>query len=309
MALTFYEVFGTPVTDSEYAFETYSNYVQAYSHLIRENGDIADFAEFVLSNTTSIQRDRTRNLDYILEYLSIGWNTEFLLRLLMDTSPNLLRIMNHWKPVQAYYVIYAIGNATLYALQGDEIKSHSKAIRGLSNKFAVENNKFKPWCYASVRPIGKRENSHQIKNFPNGTTPSHNLSNPLTDPKGVVACCLKALHKKRVKEGYKDAHTYKYLHNPGPTTIFHFLYRMRIKCNYQDVVTFTTKAPSEKIIGFCSNIVDICNYTSCLLEIHILRKIGLSSLEDIYNKFNQLNPDNEALANRISIYGDLIRRQ
>lgn len=188
----------------------------------------------------------------------MAWSTEILLSmpLRLVGAESLARYANAWAPVQAYYAVHSALQAAAVS-SGMQIETHRRALNFISN--FVSTTKWVPdvYCY-SCRGLPVLENVQ----FPRIPPCGLNISN-LRRPQGseearsLVMTCLKTTRRESAIERRDDV-----LKSPpkpkaktkrrnvsqaawksaeagwAPTTLFDFLYRMRIRCNYQETESF-----------------------------------------------------------------------
>ena len=284
-----YRITGMPFSDEEIAFDVYQNYLENWVGFIKSKYKTYD--DFIISISqlaNKLQKSTNIDIEYIKRFLYLGWNTEDLVRL-NDKNiiyNDMLKVNNQWKPIQVYYSIYSLSEAACYSLTRMKAESHSKCLSSISNYF--KTTKIEPWNLGFTGYMGNKKIISTIEpiNFSKGIATPNSLTRVNTSPEEMIATCLKAEHKNRIKQhqktGKKDL---KYLYNPGLTTIFHFLYRLRIKSNYKEVEIFLSDAPENEVKAFSKNLTKINLYTNTLLEILILKKIGKKVLFEIMDEF------------------------
>lgn len=271
---SWYSFTDIPESEDEIGFDVYENYLDNIVRNIKLEYK-NKFLAAVAQNTSSMKGGNGFSLEYIKRFLFLGWNTECLVKI-NDSLPDveLLRINNQWKPIQVYYSIYSVCEATYHALTNQKIESHAGCLRHMSEY--LSKSPHKPWSYAFIGYQGNKRVPRTIKpiNFTKGLIIPSPLQRNSASSEETIACCLQAEHRNRIRDFRPQKKQYKYLHDPKHTTLLHFLYRLRIKSNYKDVEIFLAKAPEGKIRSFSSNLTSICKYTNALCEIIILRRIG-----------------------------------
>jgi hypothetical protein len=236
----------------------------------------------------------------------MAWNTEYLISVDVG-DPDLVRINNQWLPIQAYYAVYSACEAMTYAVDGAVAQGHQKALRKASAFFV--NRALTPWDKAYTGALGKKRNGHTPVNFPAGLQAPHNLQRLNVDPAAMLATCLQAEHAHRVDDTWvskKETGRWKYDFNPGYTTLLHFLYRLRIKSNYEEVDLFLSQAPEHEIIGFANTIRQVCSWTLTYAEIVLMRKCTKKRILDFANAYLAMNKKAENLEKRTAEYSSVI---
>lgn len=220
------------------AFTTYLNYLDAYRRSIRDlHGDWAGFLQASLVATRRVQGKRT-NEAWVERYLPIAWNTEFLIHQAPKNDPSLLRIANHWLPVQAYYALYCAAEALGAVLDSVPPDGHRPTLRVVTEFMSKCGPA--PWNITADGALGKSGNGSQIRNLAPGTRVPHNLSRR-AEPLGMLAKCLKSEHRNRRDDDFRGREhhrCYKYEYAPTPTGFLHFMYRLRIKRTIRMLIYF-----------------------------------------------------------------------
>lgn len=304
-----YRITGRPEKDEEIKFHVYSNYLtQIVNYILREYEGAEGLYQRSLGVTNKIQGNGSHlDLNYIKRFLTIGWNTEYLLSYNDDTkNPDILRINNQWKPIQAYYSIYSIAESIVYAMSGAKTENHKSCLKKVSDLFATHGGlkQLSPWCFSFSGYRGNKSDPSTISslNFPSGLIIPNSLKTNDVSPVESIACCLHAEHVNRIDEWERPkGGGYKYLHNPGYTSVFHFLYRLRIKSNYKDGETFMVDAPDLKVKDFSTDLTKIVYFTNLMMETILMRKIGQKALLVLIQEFVRKNR-NAQIAERARLY-------
>lgn len=302
-----YRITGIPEDKDEIGFDVYENYLSNIIELIQSTYKDR-FLLDIIKNTKNIKQNTSISPDYLKRFLFLGWNTECLVRINdVRSDIELLRVNNQWKPIQVYYSIYSLCEASNYSLTLQKLESHSKCLRQMSEYF--ERTSFRPWNYSFKGCSGNKRTPAAILpiNFNKSLSVPNSLKRQGITPEEVLACCLKAEHNNRIDDYKpKKGQTLKYLYDPKNTSILHFLYRLRIKSNYKNVGVFLANAPDEKIVSFSKNLTLICSYTNALNEIIIARKIGKTLMLKIMNEFIKKHQNTTPIDKRLKIYNSLL---
>lgn len=293
-------------TTSGIKFETYRFYLVCFrDHLFMEYSDLAGFVGKSAKLSASIKPAKSLDPTPIEPFLRIAWNTEFLLSI-DHGDPDIVRINNQWAPIQAYYATYSGLEAVAYAQDGHLPKSHSKTQRKCSDYFV--NLGISPWDKAFQGSEGKSGSAHKPVNFPSSLVIPHNLQRSGVDPLGMIARCLKAEHSHRIDDKWKskkESGCFKYQYKPGPTTLLHFLYRLRIKSNYQEIDAFVTQAPQNEILEFAEALQALTSWSLALFEIVLIRRFGAQVVLDVAQDYLAANPSATKLSARLSEYAQV----
>ncbi len=294
-----YAKYGIPFTETDIKFDVYRFYLECIrDYIVKKYSSYTDFAIFSWDNITF---NKLSGFDekLIKRFLYICWNTEHLSRLNDRKEIDLLKINNHWKPIQSYYAIYSAGEALAYLIDRSIKQSHRGCLDKL-NRFLVEKIKIDPWSFGYKGY--QREGFYSI-NFPAGANPISSLKRKDIKPIDIIATCLKAEHGNIIDEFKPTKNKYKKDYDPGYTTILDFLYRLRIKSNYKDVEIFITKAPDEYIKGFSNNLSFIVFYTLILFEILIMKRYGSEKFLKLATQYcKKLDNQTVSLNRRLKLY-------
>jgi len=287
-------------------FETYRFYLKCIcDFLISEYNNLPEFISYCVSSTSRVSRLLNLDSDEINKKLRIAWNTEYLLSI-DHGDPEITRINNQWTPIQAYYAVYSGLDALSYGINGVHTSSHVKALRECSTFFIGLG--VSPWDKAYTGPRGRNKNDQIPLNFPATIIIPHNLQRFGVTPIDMIAKFLKVEHSHRVDDKWKskrESGCYKYLYDPKPTTLLHFLYRLRVKSNYEEVDTFVTDAPESIIIEFAQSLRVVTSWTLALIEIVLIRRFSKECILPLIESYASLNNDSEILLQRLAIYNSL----
>ena len=299
------------------SFSTYLNYLSAFrASLKQEYKTKKVLIEKCWENCNTLQGRKDFNTDFVKSRLFLAWNTETISHVITSIEdPGVLRINNHWKPVQAYYSIFNVAEAVTSLLVKRDAKtqqSHQLVLKEVSDFFSKKE--LIPWGLGVTGCLGKGKSSEVINiNFPEDCEPAHNLSK--SSPKPLLLKCLQAEHKKRVDDKFQDLkkqkkkkqRIYKYKVDPGHTSIFHFLYRLRIKSNYRHSELFLANLSDNDIIEYDDQYNHLVLYSLMALEIPIIKMMGKKAFLEISNNFKAKNNKNELLDERIDLYKKFLK--
>lgn len=300
----------TPLKQEELKFGIYERYIENFSEYIRNTyKDSYELSKSVISVSKEKEVRENLDLSHIKRYLFISWNTEFLCSY-NDINPDIeiVRISNQWKPIQSYYVVYTIAKSFLHLI-GKQTDHHSACQKRISEYMSTTLKGIVPWSLAFIGYEGNKKTISTLEpvNFPS----SIHIPNPLKEmalsPIDSIACCLRAEHRHRIKEGYKDVRPkiFKYRYDPGFTSLFHFLYRLRVKSNYRDAEIFIADSPAEKVQSFAANLTFLVYSTNIVVETLICKKIGKNNLLALIDEFLTKNAEAKDLVRRRDIYNSI----
>jgi|GEM_PF-1335879 len=302
-----YKSTGFPFQEVEYQFETYRYYLQCFVKMMNTGYPKIDYLiTDAAGKLAHLQGFKGYDAEWVSRFLKNGWNTEYILNFNLSSEPELARINNQWQPIQTYYAIYSVGEALAYLLDQHKAGTHKSCLKKLN--YFLKGINIQPWNLMYTGKLGKSGKDHFHVNFPVGIVIPHNLARTGIEPIQMVCKCLKAEHPKRVDDDFqKKPGIYKYNFDPGLTSLLNFMYRMRIKSNYEEIDMFLAEAPDEVIIEFGKNLAFICLYTLTLFEIAIIRKIGKANFSKIVEEYLKINKSASAIEARNSLYKSLIK--
>jgi uncharacterized protein (UPF0332 family) len=275
-----------------------------------------DIVNEILNNSffkNKIQLHHNPDLKIIGQYMRNSWNTENVLnlnKLILENSNNSFIVQ--WGIPQTYYSIFT-SLLSFYKSMGYPQESHTGVLKRYGE--LIEENKFpnsismyltgtkRNKIFVNIdKPNGLRTLDFNIRNLESidnkicqllNSTREFKLSESGKDFKRNTKDKVKKLNDSQLKEISK---------NVGNTTILDFLYRKRIKSNYQDTETFTSELLDGKTI-----IDELChmvyNY-NLITETYICKRIGKNVFQKIVESQLKLNGD-QIFSNRVEIIKSL----
>jgi hypothetical protein len=299
--------------EAEKKFQTYLNYLRQFNQYIeQEYGSGPDLARITWKNLSKIQGTKEYDKKYLEKSLRLAWNTETIACSFGLGEPEALRVNNHWKPIQTYYAIYSLSEAVSHLLTLKTRFSHKSALKCVSEFYSKAN--IYPWGFGFEGKIGRDRKQAKPVNIPKDVELAHNLQIRDVSPVNILATCLSAEHNKRVHDVYEERKSkkkkgqkipYKYETDPGLTTLFHFVYRLRLRSNYHSAEMFHSNVTDTEVCEFDGYLNQFCARTMCILEVLIIRKIGKKQFLKIYDSFDSKVKYNKQLESRISVYHGL----
>lgn len=246
------------ISDAEAAIRTYSNYNAAWclwTDMERSPGD----AQSQLPAFSQLHMSRRYDMNGVRQHLLRGDLTLKLIRhIRADENPDFAMIAALWLPVQAFYAVEGFCTAFLAAKTGtDNLPRNHTAFkrraaedivgRLLPSPFsAMVRGGYKGFKYLKPEIVNIRDervnigSGHNLKR-PNVTTRDAHIVQCLdTTRRRVVDANLdrerqnarRKRQNKRIRLG-RDRQN-QIAGNTAATTIFDYLYRVRIKSNYED---------------------------------------------------------------------------
>jgi hypothetical protein len=254
--------------------------------------------------------------DQLLRRLLInGWNTELLLGLQGQLAPDedepgLLALANQWAVVQAYYAIEKIVDALAVAKGSSPPRSHDKT----KTLFADQ------WAVRPCPPWNLRHDGTRLLGLADGAaTPQVNTLGTVTSDNcwGFIEVCLRTTRAPIVQQRLREARDRKkserrnaWIKAAGersrkatseprwplphltpaeksqivattrPTNMLDYLYRLRIRSNYQDASMFT-EGPSSRAeaLDMHLNLGRLVSWTLLLHELWIRKYAGRQTFD------------------------------
>jgi hypothetical protein len=252
------EIFATTVPDpadvnAVIALRTYYVYVRAFSLLIPS--DLRS-AQQQLPVFQKLQRLSSIPTAIIEKNLFRGWLTLKAMELLpIDKYPEIATTANFWAPVQAYYALHGVGLACLAALNTTPPVDHRAFRASITEQLVIRllPFPFNLWC--DGLEADDKDCPCELGNCGISmaqVVSASNLENPSRYNAETIAA--KALHTTRMKflkehfdtlrsKKVKPGKTRRNLkreeklgaeRNLHRTSIFDFIYRIRVRSNYDD---------------------------------------------------------------------------
>jgi len=141
-----------------------------------------------------------------------------------------------------------------------------------------------------------------LENFPPNVVVPNNLQRQDVDPNGMLARCLLAEHKNRVEDKWQPRAGLKYAFDPGDTGLLHFLYRLRVKANYDNVEMFLVDGGPADISAFPILLSRFTMLAMIYLETITMRRIKKRVLVGMAKDYLDRNNDAVMLKRRLDLY-------
>lgn len=291
--------------ERERRFRTFANYIHGW--VITLDDDFGGFPTAPLESIVTqpkfhALRSRCPRLDRLRSSLPIAWSTEMLMRneLMQFGRTAMIRYANSWLPIKAYYAIYQAVVA-LNSISSDVEDRHRAQINVINDRLRQER-----WLPAVVRlacvscyPAG----TSKFVGLPdNADMELSNLRRPtsVTEAKVLVAKSLKTTLSDMMEVKREDwKRTQRLTRVSGsaaasiaakmpPATIFDFMLRIRIRCNYQETEAMVhgPKDATEAFL-FAEALGALTWHLMAFIETLIAGKIGEKSLREMVTQFSK----------------------
>lgn len=277
--------------------------------------------------------------------LNNAWGTELLLAFGAEvaTDEDLVRLMNNWAVVQAYYASYHAIQALLVTRGYPRPESHSKTQRLFADFWTRPGVNVPPWSFAA-RDGGWCN------------PPLHSIDDGISPWKGcdpiscwdLAAKAMRTTREAKVKESKARARERKRTENRrswareesirvvagkrprkqpdfglprlaadehrrvaarvGPSTLLDYLYRLRLKANYEDASMFIEGPEDDQASGVVNRqLVSVASCTLLAHELHVGAVTGKRELMGWVDQWLGRNRAGSALG--LGLRRDLLRSQ
>lgn len=308
------------------AFDSAARYTHGRRPYLSQDATLRGIATSVRAAPSCVGLNRRSDADVaqVERSLTNAWGTELLLTFTRDvaTEDELLRLTNNWSIVQAYYVSYHAIQALLVASGQPRPTSHSTTQRQYASFWVDHARDLRPWSLA-VGPSGPV--NHPPGHIPDlSVQPWRTVSDSNCWDVALKAldttrriAVLEAISERRRREqaarrrNWRDEEVAR--HEAGrrsrrePTfplplltpaqktdvanrvrafTVLDYLYRLRIRTNYEDADVFAvgpvSQQASEELQRHLRNLV-----SGLLLahEIHIRQLVGRPVMERMLRRW------------------------
>jgi len=250
--------------------QTYSNYAYAFC-LYPETLHDLEKAQDALPRFQRIQRT-AQATEELKRHLQRGFMTlEYMQRIPVDDMPELGMSAALWIPVQAYYAVHGFGLATLSAISGQDNLSQTHQTHRAFLKEAENQliRRLLPDPFKASLTGGFKGDNFSNFNKANllgltldrepGDWPD-NLEIPNQETRiSHIARCLSTTRERRLKYKFRKKRENdridrlspeektKIMHQTGDTTIFNYLYRIRLHSNYDNPNLFARAVENKPI--------------------------------------------------------------
>lgn len=287
-------------------FEVYTHYLQGLaSHLKKYYPNYSSLKPDKFSFSSKANR-----LDDVRKYLFNSWNTERLLNAPYELKSDgfFIKYANHWSPVLGYYSIFLCFQALFLAMGEDLVLEHRNFLNKISVLIKKKKLPFKqPWnllctgcCSCDQEEFNFKVNKSDIKSL-----------NLLADPRyfdsaaffGKLLCTTREKEeeykiKRWKKEGkikrkdgkpkkvYSKEETLLACKDLGATSLFNFLYRLRIRSNYEDAdIFFLGGRDEDDTKKYFDSLLLVTDDTLFFVESLLLEVVGKSQFSLFIESF------------------------
>lgn len=296
---------GFEISETKAALKTYSYYSAAWS-LWTQKDCTPRSAQSQLQAFSRLQPGSRHDIASIRQHLLRGNQTLKLIRQIpVNENPDFAMISALWLPVQTYYAIHGFGMALLAARNG---ASQLPKTHGAFMKIAADQivRRLLPAPFSAIIQDGYKGYSHlkpELINIPADALrvgSGFNLKRPnqLTRDAHIAQCLnttrralieanLEESRRKIRKPGKKHGVLRKERHveialRLGPTTVFDYLYRLRLKSNYEDpTMYYEGSEDAEAVLELVRNTQTLATMLCAFLAAILWRIVDRSGKDQL----------------------------
>lgn len=296
--------------DEVISSRVYNHYLTSYRHVMEElygaNGSLlGNVKDGVLSAPGYKNLNGAPRPHHLYaKALSNAWSTEVALNLAgLLEDPELVATANHWATIQAYYAVSHLLRAFVATRDGRSPEPrHVWLLEQIGDTMASRHLLPAPWNVICSGP----EAAYQYPNLPSHVDlPAFS---PMARPRpehawSSVCMALRTTRERRIRDrvgDWKKGQRKKRItaeerkrvgEKTKPTTLFDFLYRLRIRSNYSDADAFAAGIlqPSEAV-QLNESLRYIVSSTMFTLELLIDRQLPTGSVRLEAERFIGLHP-------------------
>ena len=305
------------ISDTRAAVRTYSNYGAAWC--LWNNPQVSPLeVQSQLKGFSQLQPSSHFNLTSVRQHLLRGYLTlKLILDIEVDKRPDFAMTSALWLPVQTYYAAHGFGMAFLDAKHGGNNlpPTHAAFMQTASNQIvrglfpspfsAILQNGYKGNRYVKPELINICDDRIGIGSglnlaYPNEITRDAHIAQCLdTTRRRLVDNKLERERTKARKPGKKHGILRKerqieIARSVPPTTVFDYLYRARIKSNYEDPTMYHEDSSDDnELLRLVRNTQTLAAMVCTFLAAMLLRIIDESTKRELSKEINM----NELLQN------------
>lgn len=250
-----------------------------------------------------------------------AWNTLLLLDHQANSTDGAHEIKNAWTPVQAWYAVHNALSA-LIAVQTPTARFKHSLSRQEAAKL-ITNRQLMPYPWGiHVRSDWSQKLDHHFHGHMNhpGVTAVSNLAIPrpetyeahfrnLLSTTADQACRDKFSSARKAKEqaGHaarlSAAEKQAICSDVGATTLFDFLYRLRVRANYGDIDTFVIGCSSAlEARRFTRDLLIVADTSTAIVEAILMRYLGKRRLTQLLERVAKGHGNPPILRNRLETW-------
>ncbi len=283
-------------TNHRAAFLTYKNYLVSFSYFLNRLYPDYSTLEIQLKH---LQRGEVADVDRVKKLLFNAWNTELLLNLPASFNRDLLRLSNHWSPVQAYYAVYLALRALIVAKMPQARGDHATTLKTVAinlirdqdlmphplNILRVKKGFQPEHACGSVNPLespSAHDAEKQLGSFKMflDTTWNRAIEERCEDWKKVNVL-KNGKQRRRLPNGMKTEITER----QRPISVFDCLYRIRLRSNYKDADIFLLGSRMDEVQEYFTSLCSITDKCLYCLEHYLEQALGKQEYQAMVGAF------------------------
>lgn len=298
------------ISDSRAAIKTYSNYDVAWC-LRKETENSLGCEQRRLNAFQKLRPSPHFDRDTAWPHLRRGYLTLRLMQEIpVNEMPEFAMASALWLPVQAYYAVHGYGLALLAATGNSASlpRTHGAFMNAAGDRIV---ERWFPEPFSAVLRggyYGWRHLTGDLKGIPDrrGDIRSGlNLGRPCQATREAhVAQCLDTTRRRLIDDKLEDARRKRarqsgkkmarlssqrqveIANSIGPTTVFDYLYRVRVKSNYEDTTMYQQGSDhADTLIELVLSTQDLAKTLCALLANAILQSLDISAKNEVKDQF------------------------
>jgi hypothetical protein len=290
--------------EDQIRFRSFRNVIASISLLFdKTNGTSAQMVR-ALSERRPASPKAGVDVKRVTMLLRRAWATETLISLphRRDELRSIIAPTSLWLPVQTYYAVYAALEA-FFLTKGHVIQHHGPAQDHFANNY-LQQMPFPLNC--SVKGQDAKADYHNFNVQPNRQFSNLRFPQDIDDAEHLLALSIRTTRRAILEERYanwrKDPKRRKRLtfadkesigKREAPTTLLHFLYRLRLRSNYQDSELFVTGPSRIESEQFSRHCVAVADYVIAALEVRVMQCIGVAAFLEEAQAFSDASRDSK----------------
>jgi hypothetical protein len=302
----------TVIPDSEeIKFEVYTNYLWGLSYYLdKKYPQLKD--QIVEIDISKLALNPTYDCKELQKFFNNSWNSERLLNtpLELNSGDYFIKYANHWSPVLSYYSIFLCFQALFISLGWKPILEHRSFLAKLSSLINKGKLPFiYPWDHLCWGCCGQKQEEFNFTVDCNEISKFSSLSNPaFSEDEVLFGKILKTTrHKletyyeeKWKREGkiknknggprkaYKKTDKIAVSDSIAKTSLLDFLYRLRIRSNYEDAdIFFLGDRNDVTIKNYFNSLISITTQLLFFTETMVRHTVGKQAFLDCIGVFEK----------------------
>lgn len=299
------------ISDSRAATATYSNYNDAWCFRKQRESSLGA-EQLRLNGFRKLRPTRHCDYDAVRKHLQRGHLTLRLMQQIpVEQMPDFAMASALWLPVQAYYAVHGFGLTLLSATGSAESlpRTHGAFMKTAADRMvdglfpcpfsAVLRGGYYGWKHLPGELNGIPDRRVDIRSGLNLGRPSeatrdaHVAQCLDTTRRRLIEDKLEAARKTQArKSGKKTARLSRpkqvaIADSVGPTTVFDYLYRVRVKSNYEDTTMYQQGSDhADTLIKLVLSIQDLAKTLCALIANAIIQSLDSSFRNEVKDQFD-----------------------